>query len=134
MIALSIFILIFLFVYKKELTLLTFDRESAYLSGINVNFFDLVFYICLAISVVLGTKILGIILVSALLIIPASIAKLLAKSFKSLEVLSIFFAEIIMICGLIISYYLDLPSGAVIILTGTAIFVLFLAIKKLRPA
>jgi len=132
MIIFSILVLLFLIFFRKQLTLLTFDRESAYLAGINVDAFDLIFYICLAISVVLGVKILGIILVSALLIIPASIAKLIAQSFSMLEYLSIIFAEIIVIVGLIVSYYFNLPSGATIILTGTFLFLLTLLIKRFK--
>ena len=132
MIICTLFILYFLLRYKQQLTLITFDRESAYLAGINVNLFDLLFYICLAVAVVLGTKILGIILVSALLIIPPSIAKLMAKSFKLINVLSVIFAEVIVISGLIISYYFNLPSGAVIVLTGVVIFLALVVIKRLK--
>ena len=132
MIIFSILVLLFLLIYKRQLTLLTFDRESAYLAGINVDAFDLIFYICLGIAVVLGVKILGIILVSALLIIPASCAKLVARSFGMLEYLSIVFAEVIVILGLVISYYLNLPSGAIIILTGTALFLCLVFLKRLK--
>ncbi len=125
-------ILYFLLKYRKQLTLITFDKESAYLAGINVNLFDLIFYIFLAVAVVLGVKILGIVLVSALLIIPASIAKLVAKSFRLINILSVIFAEIIVSLGLVISYYFNLPSGAVIILTGTLIFLVMVLAKHLK--
>ena len=121
-----------MFIYNRQLTLLTFDRESAYLAGIKVNAFDLILYICLAVSIVLGVKILGIILISALLIIPPSTAKLVSASFKGLKFWSILFAEIIVLLGLIISYYFDLPTGAVIVLTGTVIFLIVFILKTLK--
>ena len=65
----------------------------------------------------------GIILVSALLIIPVSFSKLFARSAKSLLALSILFVEVIVIGGSLISLYFNLPTGAVIVLTGTMLFV-----------
>lgn len=124
MVILSVFILGFLIFFYKKLTLLTLNRESAYLSGIKVNALEITFYILLAVSIVLGVKILGIILVSSLLVLPASIARLTSQSFKSLSITSIIWSEIIVIFGLILSYYLDWPSGATIIIFGTAIFLI----------
>lgn len=124
MIVLSVLIFAFLIAFHKKITLLTLDRESAYLSGIKVNMLEILFYIILAVSVVLGVKLLGIILVSSLLVLPASIAKLISKSFRELNILNIVFAEVIVLAGLILSYYLDWPSGATIIVFGTLIFIL----------
>lgn len=124
MVVLAVFIFTFLIVFHKKITLLTLHKESAYLIGIKVTVLEIVFYIILAISVVLGVKLLGIILVSALLVLPASIAKLVSKSFKELNILNIVFAEIIVMSGLILSYFLNWPSGATIIVFGTGIFIL----------
>ena len=85
----------FLVVKRKQMTLLALDREMAYLSGINPDVFQLAMYVILAVSVVLGIKMLGIILVSALLIIPVSISKLISRSFSKLVLWSIVFAEAI---------------------------------------
>lgn len=131
MIVFSVLIILFLAIFYKKLSLLAVDREGAYLAGINVNFFEIIFNVFLAIAIVLGVKILGVILVSALLIIPASIAKIISKSFKSLIYLSIILGEIIVILGLILSYIFDLPSGAVIVLVGALMFVLISILNRL---
>ena len=67
---------------------------------------------------------------SALLILPVSIAKLVSRSFKKLVFLSVGLSEVIMILGLILSSMLDLPTGAVIILTGTAMFFVVLLFRR----
>ena len=114
----------FLAFFVKQLTFMTFDRDSAWLSGVPVGKLDLLFYIVLSLAIVLGVKLLGIILVSALLIIPPTTAKLFASSFQQQLVGSIVAGEFIIVMGLFLSYLLDLPSGATIILTGTSLFFL----------
>jgi zinc transport system permease protein len=133
LIVMSVFALLtlfFLFTFYKQITFITFDEEGAKVAGIRVNVLDFVFYLALAIAVVLGVRILGIILVSALLIIPPAIAKLIAPSFKSLIVESIIFAELITLSGLFVSYFFNLPTGATIILLGAILFFLTFFIRK----
>ncbi|UCD57193.1 MAG: metal ABC transporter permease [Candidatus Hydrogenedentota bacterium] len=119
---LSVVIIVFLIYNHKNITLMALDIDTAYLAGVRVNLLQITFYIILAVSVVLGLKILGIILVSALLVIPPSTAKLLSKSFKGLLVRSVCFSEGIVLLGIALSYYLDLPTGPMIVLVGTGIF------------
>ena len=127
---LSVLIGGFLIASTRQITLLSLDREMAYLAGVNPDLFQLVLYAVLAISVVLGIKMFGIVLVSALLIIPVSISKLVSKSFKKLVVLSIIFSEFIVLVGLLVSYFLDLPAGAVIVLTGSVTFLIVFLLRK----
>lgn len=119
---LSLIIILFLIVFYKPLTLLVLDRESASLLKKHTDLLEFLFYVFLAVAIVLGVKMLGIVLVSALLIIPTSIAKLFSKSFKKLITNSVLISELIVVLGLVISYYLDLPTGAVIILVGLFTF------------
>lgn len=121
----------FVIVYFKQLTLLALDEELAYVSGVKVHILQPIFYVLLALAVVLGIKILGIILVSALLILPTASARVLAPSFKAFVVLAIFLAEIIVVCGLVLSAAFDLPTGPVIVLCGTFCFVVSVMGKKL---
>jgi len=128
---LSLGIIVFLAYNHKNITLMALDMDTAYMAGVKVNILQVAFYIILAVSVVLGLKILGIILVSALLIIPASTAKLVSKSFKGLIVQSIIFSEIIVLLGVALSYALDSPTGPMIVLVGTGVFLVVLSAKQL---
>ena len=122
---------IFLILWRRQIALLVFDREMAYLSGINPDFLQLALYLVLSVSIVLAIKILGVILVSALLIIPVSIAKLISRSFKKLVLRSIVLSEMIVLTGLVLSYWFDLPTGAVIVLAGVAIFLVVFIWSKM---
>ncbi len=126
----SVLISSLLFIFRREITLMSLDREMAYLSGVRTNLLQLAMYIVLAISVVLGIKILGIVLVSALLIIPVSISKLISRSFRKLVIRSILCAEAIMITGIFLSYWFDLPTGAAIVLTGAVLFFTVFLLRK----
>jgi zinc transport system permease protein len=131
-VVLAALIMAFIIGHKRKLTLLALDREMAYMAGINPNFYQLLLYIMLACALVLGIRVLGIILVSALLIIPVSAARLLSRSFKALALWTVLIAEFVILAGLLLSYFLNLPSGAVIVLTGSAVFSLAFIVSSLR--
>ena len=115
--------------FFREFTLLTLSRDIAWVSGVKTTRFDLLFYILLSVSAVLGVKLLGIILVSALLITPAITAKQVTKSFNTYITLAAIFATGAFIMGLFGSYYFDLPSGASIVVAATAIFAMVVVVR-----
>ena len=131
LIPLGVIILAFVLLNYSKYLFICLNDELAKLAGINTEAYRLILYVLLAVSNILAIKMFGIILVSALLIIPVSFAKLFARSAKTLLVLSIIFVELIVIGGTIISLVLDLPTGAVIILSGTIIFILGMVVNKL---
>jgi len=125
----GIIILALLAIYHKKILFTTFDAVGAYLSGLRPWFYDLLLYVTTAVAIVLSIKLIGIILVSALLVTPSAIAKLFSKSFTGFTVMAIALAVVIVAVGLILSYYLNLPSGAAIVLTGTVLFLSCLGLK-----
>lgn len=108
--------------FFKELLFVAYDREVAFVSGMPVAFLDHFFLTILALSVVISMKIIGIILVSALLVIPGAAASQITHRYNSMIVISILIALISTSGGLIISYYADLPSGATIVTLASLIF------------
>lgn len=131
MAVLGVIIAAFILVRHKLIALFILNPETAYVNGVNIDQYRTLLYIAIAVTVVLGMKLLGIILVSALLIIPVSTAKLIARSFRGLMVLTIFFANLCVISGLALSVMLNLPTGATIILCGIVIFALTAACSKI---
>ena len=119
----------FLVCQWRRITLVAVDREMAYLAGVDPDRIQLLMYGVLAISVVLGIKILGVVLVSALLVIPVSVAKLISRSFQRLVLWSVAVSELIVAAGLVLAYFFDLPAGAVIVLSGSALFFTVLLFK-----
>ncbi|MCK9187042.1 MAG: metal ABC transporter permease [Candidatus Colwellbacteria bacterium] len=120
-----------LFILRRQLGLLSLSEDLAKAEGINAKMIKLVLYLIIAVSVVLGIKILGIILVSAAMIIPASCAKLSAKSFAMMGILSIVFSEVFMLGGIAGSYFLNIPTGSFIVIIGASAFFVLQGINYL---
>lgn len=117
-------LLILLGMWGRKLGLLTLDRQQAQLQGIKTTGLTIFLYIALAVAVVLGVKLVGVILVSSLLIVPAASAKLISRSFRGLKRQAVILALLVVVAGLLISFLLDWPSGATIVLVGFAAFLL----------
>jgi len=130
----SLVLLILLIVFWRKLSLLVFDKNQAKLERIPTRSLSIFLYVALAVAIVLGVKLIGVILVSALLIVPPATSKLLARSYKGFIMGSVILSVIVVIVGLIVSYIFDLPSGAVIVIAGFVVFVLTFLVKSLSPA
>jgi zinc transport system permease protein len=121
-VVLAVLIMAFILGHKRKLTLLALDREMAYMAGINPDLYQLLLYLMLACALVLGIRVLGVVLVSAILIIPVSTARLLSRSFRALTWWTVAIAEFTVLAGLLLAYFLNLPAGALIVLTGSSLF------------
>lgn len=125
-------VLLSLALFFKELLFVAYDREVALVSGMPVVFLDHFFLTILALSVVISMKIIGIILVSALLVIPGAAALQITNRYVSMIATSISIALISTIGGLLISYYADLASGATIVTTASFIFFIAFVVNQVR--
>src|SRR3989339_935986 len=128
----GVIILAWLLLSFRQLTYMSLSEDQAIVSGVPVRLQTIILYVALALATVLGVKILGIILVSALLILPPAASRLLSSNFRGHIVMSIVMSELMVLLGLSISYLYDLPSGATIILTGTSIFLLVALTSRLK--
>lgn len=127
----SLILLVGARMYHKKLLNISFDPEYSRLLGIRVNTLDMIFHVGLAISIVLGIQLVGIVLVNALLIIPAATARLFARSLKDMFVYAPIVSVLSTIGGLAASYFLNLPSGPTIAVTSGLVFLGSLVYKKL---
>lgn len=124
-------ITLFLSIVIKQLVFVSVDEEYARLVGINTRMYDMIFHIFLACVIIAGIQIVGVILINALLIIPASIAKLFARSLKQLFVFSLVISFICVLGGMMLSLLLNTPTGASIAAFSGALF-LIVFISTLR--
>ena len=129
--SLSAIILIWFFASLRQLTFLSLSQESATVSGVPVKIQTLLFYIALAIATVLGVKILGIILVSALIVLPPATSRMMTKSFRGYVITSIIVSEAVILTGLVLSFFYNLPSGASIVLVGTGAFLIAAGVREM---
>lgn len=127
----GLFVFLTIIAFYKELIYITFDEEAAKVGGIPTRFINILLIILAALTVALSIPIIGILLISALIVIPVVTALQLKKSFLH----TIFYAEIIslfsVITGIISSFYLNLPAGGAIVLIALIIFILSLFYKKI---
>jgi len=128
--ALTLIILSLIFLLYKEFLLLSFDPIYAQAIGLPVQKLRLLLLAMVAFSVVILIKIVGIIMVIALLTIPGAISRRHLSGLPAIMVGSIFLGMIFVTVGLLISYELDVPSGATIILTAAVAFFLSTALSK----
>lgn len=126
----TIFIVIMIFLFYKELVTLSFDEEHAAVSGIHAKSIHFLFIILTALVIAASIRIVGVLLVSALMTLPVATAMRLANSFKQLMVYAIIFAETAVIVGLISGYYLSIPPGGTIVVTAILILLITLSMKK----
>ena len=106
----------------KEFLYITFDPETARVNGLPEPFLYYLLLALVALTVVVSIKVVGIVLVSALLVTPAASAYQLSRSFGKMMALSAVFGVLSVVVGLVLSYYLNTASGATVVLTATAIF------------
>jgi zinc transport system permease protein len=112
--------------FYQEFLFLTFDSESARASGIRVGRLDGLMAVLTAVTVVVGMKVVGILLISALLVIPAAAALQVARNFKGAMALSAGLAVVSAGVGLISAFYLDWPpSGTIVLVSGVLFLILF---------
>lgn len=132
MAVLFLVILLSLALWYRQLLAVSYDSEYAALSGINVKFFYLLILALSALSVVIAIKVVGLILVIALLTIPVYIGQSLSSSLLSMMFISGAIASIFTLVGLWLSYTFDLTSGACIILVAALSLMLFIFARGLK--
>jgi len=130
-IILSVVVLSVVFLFYNEYFSTTFDEEFARISGINVSKLNSLLVLLTGITVVLTMKVVGIMLTSALLILPAVTALQIAKSFKSTMILSSLTGISSVIAGIYTSFVLNFPTGATIVMVN---FIFFTTAFVLRHA
>ncbi len=116
----------------NELLFMTFDRESARVSGIRVRALDSLLVGLTAVTVVLGMKIAGILLVAALIVIPAAAGVQIASSFKKAVLSALGFAAVSVIVGLFGAVKLNLPASGMIVVTAAVCFGVACLVKRVR--
>ena len=110
----------------------TFDPEVAGFYGVPTVWVDTMFSLVLAATIVVSIRVLGVTMIAAAIVIPPIIARLLTDSFKTMILLSTGIGAFCGLGGIYISYFVDVSSGASVVLFSTLLFVLALVYSSLR--
>ena len=120
-----------LFKYWQKFTLIALNEELAQAEGISVFHMNLMFTLLMSIVVAISIQIVGIILISAMLIIPAATARQWASSPLQMAVLAMIIAALSVLMGLTGSYYWDIPSGPAIVASASLAFSISISYKAI---
>lgn len=105
-------------VLRKQLLHMTFDEEQAKVSGLNIDRLNYIFVVLASITVITSMRLVGILLISALIVLPNITSMMFGKGFKKTVIISMSISVFSVVSGIILSYYLDLaPSGAIVMIT-----------------
>lgn len=118
----------FVILRYRALLFSTFDPDVAAVSGVNVSRIEAALMVVLSLAILATLTVIGVTLVAAMLVIPAVIARMLTDSFGRMLAYSTLIGTLCGLVGMYSSYYADVPSGTMIVLVGSALFVVVLAL------
>lgn len=126
---LMVILIILVILFYNDLFSITYDENFAKISGVKVRLVNYLLSVFISITIVLGIRIVGTMLISSLIVFPTVSALQVSRGFKKTIVLSIIFSIISVILGIIFSYTLDVPTGALIVVINAIIFIVMMIIK-----
>lgn len=121
---------VFVLSYNRIFSL-TFDEQFAKSTGLNTSLYNAIIAMLCSITVVLGMKVMGALLISSLIIFPTLSARQLFMKYKSVVIASAIISVLCFIIGLVINYYVDTPVGSMIVVVNLAVLIIFIILGKL---
>ncbi len=121
-------------IFYDDLLAVTFDEELARTMGVKTQRINTILFLLTAIAAVLAMKVAGIMLVSAMLILPPLTALQLSFSFRMTILSSVLFSVLSVICGLLLAFLLNLPAGGTIVLLNIGFLLIVFGAKKILPS
>ena len=130
--AVALFALTVVVVWYRKLLFSTFDPDVAQVSGVNVSVVEMVLLSLLSLTILVTMRVIGTLLISALLVIPAAAARMTTNSFSRLLWISPLIGAVTCFCGMNLSYHLDTSASATIILLDALVFIVVYTIAGTR--
>ena len=131
---LSAIVLVLFIVFYNKIFAITFDETFAQATGVKIGFYNMLTAFLTAITIVLGMRMMGALLITGLIIFPALTAMRVCKRFKTVIICAAAVSLVCFMLGLISSYLFNLPTGAVIVLVNIAAFLVFSVIGRVKSA
>ena len=125
-------VLVLTALFLRPMYILTFDEDTAFVDGLPVRLMSILFNVVTGIAIALMIPAAGSLLVSTIMVLPASIALKLGKNFRGVMLIAVIIGFIGMFSGLILSYIADTPASASITLLFVALFLLVNLGSRLR--
>lgn len=129
---LAVVVILMFIVFYNKIFAVTFDETFSKATGVHPSVYNMIIAVLTALTIVIGMRIMGTLLISALIIFPALTSMRMCKSFKSVIVMSGILSVFCFIAGIIISYYMDIPTGPSVVLINCLALLIFTLISKLK--
>ena len=124
----SAVIVLFVLFYSKIFAV-TFDESFSKATGTSAGFYNMLIAVLTAVTIVLGMRMMGAMLISSLIIFPALTSMRLCKKFRTVTICSAFISVIAFFAGIVISYIWPIPTGACIVSVNIAVFIIFCLLR-----
>lgn len=129
-IILSVVVIAVYLLFYNRIFAVTFDDTFAKATGIRTNLYNMILAVLTAVTVVLGMRMMGALLISSLIIFPSMTAMKLTGTYKRVIVLSAIISVICFVIGLVISYWYEAPTGASIVVVNIVLLVLASVVRR----
>lgn len=131
-VCLSVVVLVLFIFFYGKIFAVTFDEGFSKATGVNSGAYNMVIALLTALTIVIGMRIMGTLLISSLIIFPALTSMRLCKTYKKVIICSAVVSIVCFIAGIIGSYFLETPTGATIVITNMIMFFIFTVISKVH--
>lgn len=125
-------VLVLYILFYNKLFAITFDEDFAQATGIKAKFYNVLVAVLTALTIVVGMRIMGTMLISGLIIFPALTSMRVCKSFKAVVICSTIVSVVCFFLGMVVSYGIGTPAGASIVAVNAVAFIVFFIIGKIR--
>jgi zinc transport system permease protein len=129
-ICISFMVVSVILIYSNDLFLISYDEDFARVSKINIKWINILFSVLQSITIVIGVRIVGALLISSLIIFPAITSLQIARNFRFMLLLSVVISITSVILGIFLSFLFNVPTGATIVVVNSTLFLLFFVINK----
>ena len=127
----AVVFLVYIFFYNRIFAI-TFDESFSRATGVRVDMYNIALSILTAVTIVLGMRIMGALLISSLIIFPALSAMRICRYFKSVIMLSSIISVVCFFAGMVFSYVLEIPVGASVVMVNLVMFLITSFLGKMR--
>lgn len=123
-------VLLYVLTYNKIFSI-TFDSDFASSTGTKASLYSVLIAILASLTIVVGMKVMGALLISSLILFPTLSARQICKTFKGVVITGVLISVISFTVGLVINYYVDTPVGSMIVVVNLCVLLVLVAIRKL---
>lgn len=130
--AIGLLVIALVTVFYRRLFLLAFDEDVARAMGLNVRLLNLGLAVLTAVTVAVSMRVVGVLLIGALMVVPVLTALQLSRGFRSTMLIAVICSLLSVVAGLSFALVFDLAAGATIVLTAVGLFILSLGLRRVR--